>query len=281
MTDASPGDVRAAIGSGDGLVRTGDLRSPQPLGPPLVCPNDLPAIDFLILGKIPRCSLLVGSSCIERFIERRLLSGGAILNRAILHSQSDNAASDFDHGSGGAPGKRLFAALRVVEQCARRAAPPFRSFDCLAANEVLSVGSAVGLDVGALLPAVRVQIDDRLVVACPDVVRIQLGKGGGSVIGILALSVYCAGRSGETSVDRFDRRCEVSLDSCDAPNPIGESVYFAGIKGSPGTRHLALVLSLRLRPLSLIANRSRYCGAVQFDPSSDKSAGPTRHGRGH
>src|SRR5262245_5338905 len=281
MIDASTGDVRAAIGSGDGLVRTGDLRSPQPLGPPLVCPNDLPAIDFLILGKIPRCSLLVGSPCIERFIERRLLSGGAILNRTILHAQTDNPAPDFDHGSGGASGKRLFTALSIAERRARSAACPFCSFDDLAAYEVLRVGCAVGLDVGALLPAVGVQIDDRLVVACPDVVRIQLGKGGGSVIGILPLSVYRAGRSGETSVDRFDRRCEVALDSCDAPNPIGESVYFAGIKGSPGTRHLALVLSLRLRPLSLIANRSRYCGAVKFDPTSDKSAGPTRNGRGH
>jgi hypothetical protein len=119
---AAFGDDSAAIGSRYGSVRAGDLRSRQPLRPPLVCPNDLSEIDFLILGKISRGSLLVGSPCIERFIERRLLSGGAILNRTVLHAQTDNPAPDLDHGSGGASGKRLFTALTIAEQCTRRPA---------------------------------------------------------------------------------------------------------------------------------------------------------------
>src|SRR5262249_56244475 len=149
--DATFSDGSAAISSGDGPVRAGDLSSRQPLRPPLVCPNDLSEIDFLILGEIPRGSLLVGSPCIERFIERRLLSGGAILNRTVLHAQTDNPAPDLDHGSGGASGKRLFAALSIAEQRARRAACPFRSFADLAANEVLRVASPVAFPLLALL----------------------------------------------------------------------------------------------------------------------------------
>src|SRR5262245_57141151 len=239
MIDASNGEVRAAIGSGYGLVRAGDLRSPQPLGPPLVCPNDLPAIDFLILGKILRGSLLVGSPCTERFIERRLLSGCAILNRTVLHAQTDNPAPDLDHGSGGASGKRLFTALSIAERRARSAACPFRSSDDLAAYEVLSVGCAVGFDVGALLLALRVLFANGLLVASPDVVRIQLGKGGGRVIGVLPFSVYRACRSGEPSVDYFDRGYAVSFDSGNPSNPIGESVYFASFICGPSARNFA------------------------------------------
>src|SRR5262245_18173102 len=177
----------------------------------------------------------------------------------VLHAQTDTPAPDLDHGSGGASCKRLFTALSIAEQRARRAARPFRSFDYLAANEVLRVGSAVGFDVGALPPAVRVQIDNRLLVARPDVVRIQLGKGGGSVIGILPFSVYRAGRSGETSVDSFDRGYAVSFDSGNPSDPIGESVYSAGFICGPSARNFAQELSLRLRPLGLIADGSRYC----------------------
>ncbi len=274
LINAAFGDGSASVGSGDGLAGASDLRSRQPLGSPLVCPNDLPAIDFLILGKIPRCSLLVGSPCIERFIEGGLLSGGAILNRTILHTQSDNATSDLNYRSGGAPRKRLFTTLGIAEQCARRAASPFRSFDDLAANEVLRVGCAVGLDIGALLPALRVQIDDRLLVARPDVVGVQLGECGGSLVGILPFSVYRAGRSGKSSVDSFDRGDAVSFDSGDASNPIGESVQFAGIIGSPGARQLAYELSLCLRPLSLIVDGGRYSGAIQLYSRSDQSASP-------
>src|SRR5262249_16017679 len=220
---------------------------------------DLSEIDLLILGKIPRSSLLIGSPCIERFIERRLLSGGAILNRTILHAQTDHPAPDLDHGSGGAPGKRLFTALSIAEQRACRAACPFRSFDDLAAYEVLCVSRSVGFDVGALLLALRVQIDNRLLAARPDVVRIQLGKGGGSVIGILSFSVYRACRSGETSVDSFDRGYAVSFDSGNPSNPIGGSVYSAGFICGPSARNFAQELSLRLRPLGLIADGGSYC----------------------
>ena len=80
MIDAAFGDCRAAIGSGDGLVRAGGLRSRQPLGPPLVCPDNLPEIPILILDERPRRALLIGNPRIERFIDRLLLSGGAILN---------------------------------------------------------------------------------------------------------------------------------------------------------------------------------------------------------
>jgi hypothetical protein len=79
LVDAALGDGSAAIGSGYGPGRASDLRSRKPLCPPLVRSDDLPAINFLILDQIPRGSLLIGDSRIECFIERRLLSGGAIL----------------------------------------------------------------------------------------------------------------------------------------------------------------------------------------------------------
>jgi len=60
--------------------------------------------------------------------------------------------------------------LGIAEQRARRAACPFRSLYDLAANEVLCVSRAIGLNVGALLLAVRVQIADGLLVARRDVV---------------------------------------------------------------------------------------------------------------
>src|SRR5262249_1395881 len=67
LIDAAFGESRAAIGSGDRSVRSGDLRSRQPLGSPLIGAANFPAIDFLVLNKIPRCSLLIGDSRIERF----------------------------------------------------------------------------------------------------------------------------------------------------------------------------------------------------------------------
>src|SRR5262245_21453783 len=142
---------------------------------------------------------------------------------------------------------------------------------------MLSVGRAVGLDVGALLLAVRVQIYDRLLVASPDVVRIQPCPCGGSVIGVLQFSIDRAGRSCQTSMNSSDRGDAGSFDSGDAPNSIGASADIAGLKSRSGASQLAHELSLRLRPFGLIADGGRYRGAVQLDPRSDQSAGPTRN----
>src|SRR5262249_49396237 len=70
LIDPPSGTSRAAIGSGDCPVRAGDLRSRQPPGPPLVGADNFPAINFLVLSKIPRRPLLIDDSRIERFGER-------------------------------------------------------------------------------------------------------------------------------------------------------------------------------------------------------------------
>jgi hypothetical protein len=80
LIDAANGNCRAAIGASDGLIRTCDLRVSQSLGATLVRSDNLPELRLLILDKGSRGALLIGYPRTEGFIERRLLSGGAVLN---------------------------------------------------------------------------------------------------------------------------------------------------------------------------------------------------------
>src|SRR5262249_28081086 len=114
-----------------------------------------------------------------------------------------------------------------------------------------------------------------LLIARPDVVRIQLRRGGGSVIGILPFSIYRAVRSGKPSVDSRHRGDAGSFDSSDASNPVRATADGATFKSSSSARHLAHELPLPLRSPVRIANGGCSRGAVQRDPRSEQSAGST------